>query len=98
MMGYVNAPELTAEIITEDGWLRTGDIGIEDEEGFLYITGRKKKLIILSNGENVSPEQIENLLLDYQLIEECLVYGEGINIININLMGHGESCMLLIIS
>lgn len=81
MMGYVNAPELTAEIITEDGWLRTGDIGFEDEEGFIYITGRKKNLIILSNGENVSPEQIENLLLDYQLIEECLVYGEGNQIV-----------------
>ena len=77
MMGYVNAPELTAQVITEDGWLRTGDIGYEDEEGFLHITGRKKNLIILSNGENVSPEQIENLLLDHQLVEECLVYGEG---------------------
>lgn len=77
MLGYVNAPELTAQVITEDGWLRTGDIGYEDEEGFLHITGRVKNLIILSNGENVSPEQIENLLLDHQLIEECLVYGEG---------------------
>lgn len=77
MMGYVNAPELTAQVITEDGWLRTGDIGYEDEEGFLHITGRKKNLIILSNGENVSPEQIENLLLDHQLVEECLVYGDG---------------------
>lgn len=77
MMGYVNAPELTAQAITEDGWLRTGDIGYEDEEGFLHITGRKKNLIILANGENVSPEQIENLLLDHELVDECLVYGEG---------------------
>lgn len=81
MMGYVNAPELTAQIITEDGWLRTGDIGFEDEEGFIHITGRKKNLIILSNGENVSPEQIENRLLDHQLVEECLVYGEGKQIV-----------------
>ena len=81
MMGYVNAPELTAQVITEDGWLRTGDIGYADDEGFLHITGRKKNLIILSNGENVSPEQIENLLLDHQLVEECLVYGEGSNIV-----------------
>lgn len=81
MMGYVNAPELTAEIITEDGWLRTGDIGFEDEEGFIHITGRKKNLIILSNGANVSPEQIENLLLDHQLIEECLVYGEDSTVV-----------------
>ena len=77
MMGYVNAPELTAQMITEDGWLRTGDIGYEDEDGFLHITGRKKNLIILSNGENVAPEQIENLLLDHQLVEECLVYDDG---------------------
>lgn len=81
MMGYVNAPELTKEVITEDGWLRTGDIGMEDEEGFLHITGRKKNLIILSNGANVSPEQIENMLLDHQLVEETLVYGEGNTIV-----------------
>ncbi len=77
MMGYVNAPELTKEIITEDGWLRTGDIGYVDDERYIYITGRKKNLIILSNGENVAPEQLENFLLDHQLVEECLVYGEG---------------------
>lgn len=81
MMGYVNAPELTRQIITDDGWLRTGDIGYEDEEGFIHITGRKKTLIILSNGANVSPEQIENLLLDHQLIKEVLVYGEGNSIV-----------------
>lgn len=81
MMGYVNAPELTAQIITEDGWLRTGDIGHVDEEGFLHITGRKKNLIILSNGENVSPEQIEKALMDHRLVEECLVYGEGTTIV-----------------
>ena len=81
MMGYVNAPELTAQAITEDGWLRTGDIGYEDEEGFLHITGRLKNLIILSNGENVSPEQIENLLLDHHLVQECLVYGQGTSIV-----------------
>lgn len=81
MMGYVNAPELTAQAITEDGWLRTGDIGYEDEEGFLYIMGRKKNLIILSNGNNVSPEQIEKLLLDHQIISQALVYGEGNSIV-----------------
>lgn len=81
MMGYVNAPELTAQVITEDGWLRTGDIGYEDEEGFLHIMGRKKNLIILSNGNNVSPEQIEKQLLDHQIIQQVLVYGEGNNIV-----------------
>ena len=76
MMGYVNAPELTAQIITQDGWLRTGDVGYVDDERFIYITGRIKNLIILSNGENVAPEQIENLLLDHQLVEECLIYDD----------------------
>ena len=59
MMGYCNDPEKTAEVITEDGWLRTGDLGYVDSENFLHITGRIKNLIILGNGENVSPEQLE---------------------------------------
>ena len=76
MMGYYKEPELTAEAMTEDGWLRTGDLGYVDEENFLYLTGRKKNLIILSNGENVAPEQIENLFTDDTIVEEILVFGE----------------------
>lgn len=76
MMGYYKEPDKTAEAITEDGWLRTGDIGYVDEEGFLYLTGRKKNLIILSNGENVAPEQLENMFEDERLIEDILVFGE----------------------
>jgi long-subunit acyl-CoA synthetase (AMP-forming) len=76
MMGYYGEPEKTAEAITEDGWLRTGDIGYVDDEGFLYLTGRKKNLIILSNGENVAPEQIERMFADDRLVDEILVYGE----------------------
>ncbi len=76
MMGYYKEPDKTAEAITEDGWLCTGDLGYVDEENFLYLTGRKKNLIILSNGENVAPEQIENLFVDDRLIEDILVYGE----------------------
>lgn len=76
MMGYYKELDKTAEAITEDGWLCTGDIGYLDEEGFLYLTGRKKNLIILSNGENVAPEQLENLFEDERLIEDILVFGE----------------------
>uniref|UniRef100_UPI00405769F9 hypothetical protein n=1 Tax=Agathobacter sp. TaxID=2021311 RepID=UPI00405769F9 len=75
-MGYYKDPEETAKSLTEDGWLRTGDLGYFDEEGFLFFTGRCKNLIVLSNGENVAPEQLENLFEDENLIEDILVYGE----------------------
>ena len=77
MMGYYKEPDKTAETITEDGWLKTGDLGYLDEENFLYLTGRKKNLIILSNGENVSPEAIENKFDADVLISDILVYGAG---------------------
>lgn len=71
MMGYYKMPEETAETL-EDGWLKTGDLGYV-EDGYVYITGRKKNLIILANGENVSPEEIENQLAKEDLIKEILV-------------------------
>lgn len=76
MLGYYNDPEETSKTIVDGGWLRTGDLGYMDEEGFLFFTGRCKNLIILSNGENVAPEQLENLFVDETLIEDILVYGE----------------------
>lgn len=76
MLGYYKRPEETAEVITEDGWLRTGDIGYVGEDRVLYVTGRLKNLIILSNGENVSPEGIENRYKSSKLVEEVLVYAE----------------------
>lgn len=75
MMGYYKEPDKTAESITEDGWLRTGDLGYVDEENFLYLTGRQKNLIVLSNGENVSPEAVENEFDNERLISDILVYG-----------------------
>ena len=77
MMGYYKEPDKTAEAITPDGWLCTGDIGHVDEEGFLYLTGRKKNLIILSNGETVAPEALENLFEDERLIEMSFGIYEG---------------------
>lgn len=73
MKGYYKMPEETAEALTEDGWLRTGDLGYVDEERFVYLTGRKKNLIITKNGENVSPEELENKIGEHRLVQEILV-------------------------
>ena len=77
MMGYYKNPEETANSISEDGWLMTGDLGYKDDDGFLYITGRKKNLIILSNGENVSPEEIDNQFAFFAPIKEIVVYDKN---------------------
>lgn len=73
MMGYYKMPEETAQTLTEDGWLRTGDLGYVDQDGFVYLTGRKKNLIITKNGENVSPEELENKIGEHRLVQEILV-------------------------
>lgn len=74
MLGYADHPERTAEVM-EDGWFRTGDIGFIDGEGNIALTGRIKNLIILSNGENVSPEGLEMKLEQIEGVEEALVQG-----------------------
>ena len=75
MLGYYKKPERTAEAFTEDGYLHTGDLGYI-KNGHIYLVGRKKNLIILSNGENVSPEEIENKFADDGIIKEIVCYGE----------------------
>ncbi len=76
MQGYYKNPEATAESLTPDGWLMTGDLGHVDEKNHLFITGRKKNLIILSNGENVSPEELENKFSGLDWVGDVLVYAE----------------------
>lgn len=75
MLGYYKRPVETANAFTADGFLHTGDLGYI-ENGHVYLVGRKKNLIILSNGENISPEEIENKFADYSLVKEIIVFAE----------------------
>jgi long-chain acyl-CoA synthetase len=78
MQGYYKMPEETNATL-HDGWLATGDLGYVDADGFVYLTGRKKNLIITKNGENVSPEELENKISEHRLVQEILVRdAEGI--------------------
>ena len=79
MLGYWNQKEETANVI-KDGWLHTGDIGeINPEDGYLKITDRKKDIIVSAGGDNISPAKIENQILNFPAIDQCMVYGDGKN-------------------
>ncbi len=76
MLGYYNNEEATKETITEDGWLHTGDLARIDKDGFMFISGRKKFVIVLKNGKNIYPEEIEILINKIEGIKESFVYGK----------------------
>ena len=75
MLGYVDNPEATAQVI-KDGWFYTGDLGYFDKDGFLFITGRKKDVIVLKNGKNIFPEELEILINNLPYVSECMVFGK----------------------
>jgi long-chain acyl-CoA synthetase len=90
MKGYWKNPQATAETI-RDGWLHTGDLGSLDADGFLTITGRKKELLVLSNGKKVGPAFIEGLLLADDCIDQAAVCGEGRNFLTALIVPHWEN-------
>ena len=75
MLGYYKNAKATANVFTPDGWFRTGDMGYLDEDDYCYITGRLKTVIVLENGKNIFPEEIEEYLGDIECISECVVVG-----------------------
>ena len=77
MLGYYKDPEGTAEVVDAEGWFHTGDLARVDEDGYYFLTGRKKNVIILDSGENVSPEELEGLLEKCPAVKECLVKEKG---------------------
>jgi long-chain acyl-CoA synthetase len=75
MLGYYNNPEENEKAFTEDGWYRTGDVGYMDKDGYIYITGRLKSVIVLENGKNVFPEEMEEYLEKFEEVGEVVVVG-----------------------
>ena len=76
-IGYYDKPDLTSDVIDEDGWLHSGDLGEIDDEGFLSITGRKKDIIITAGGKNISPAPLESIISKCPLVSHAVVVGDG---------------------
>ena len=79
MLGYYNNDEANSEAFDEEGWFHTGDLAKIDKDGYIYITGRKKFVIVLKNGKNVYPEELETLVNKLDEVKECMVYGKPEN-------------------
>lgn len=77
MLGYYKNPEETAEAIDSDGWLHTGDLGTMDKDGNIFIRGRKKTMLLGANGQNIYPEEIEDIILSNSIFDECIVVQRG---------------------
>ena len=77
MLGYYRNDEATKESFTSDGWFRTGDLGLMDEDGYLYIKGRSKTMILGPSGQNIYPEEIESIINNMPYVVESLVVDEG---------------------
>ena len=88
-MGYYNMPEATDELFEEGGWMHTGDLGFVDHEGWLYLTGRSKNIIVTKTGENVYPEEMEDVINRDPFVTECMVFPymkEGEEIVGIQIL------------
>jgi long-chain acyl-CoA synthetase len=81
MMGYYKNPEATKATFTDDGWLRTGDLGLVDKDGNIFIKGRSKNMILSGNGQNIYPEELEDKLNALPLVSECLVVSRNNKIV-----------------
>ena len=77
MLGYYDNDKANADVFTDEGWFRTGDVGYLDADGYLFITGRLKSVIVLENGKNVFPEEIEEYVSGIELVSECVVVGRS---------------------
>jgi len=77
MIGYYKDPEKTKEVFTDDSWFKSGDLGVIDEDGYLYIKGRSKNVIIGANGKNIYPEEIESIINSFPFVAESLVIEKG---------------------
>lgn len=88
MQGYFKEPNLTKEVLTEDGWFKTGDLGILDKDGYLFMKGRLKNMILGASGENIYPEEIESVINNFKLVVESLVVqrkGKLVALVHLNM-------------
>lgn len=94
MKGYYKAPEKTAEVLSEDGWFRTGDLGIFDADNYLYIKGRAKTMMLGASGENIYPEALEAIINNFDFVEESIVFqdeGKIVALVHIDKKALSES-------